>query len=380
MNGNHLHLSIDLEAELRKITREQHLNQVHYLVQLVRHALTHRPRTIAIASTRRHLELTQDGDAFDDGEWQILKLLLLRRDALPDLVQTALSRLEECHGVAVLSLFHLFPAVEVATAGKRLALADGAVRLHAGRRHLDGYRIRLARDQRELGAERRELEFFCAGAAAEIRYNGQAINRPVKLDDALLKVPFAFDFGLGAVGIPATGDLSRFTYYKCGVRFGYKRIAAADGRLVAGVWDDARPGFEPYFARSIRTGEFCLRAHGELPYRAAAARFGELDDAHRRRVKQVLFTLPADGWPARYGTLPLFHSVRREFALSLRDLDALRERYEAVPFVSAPDSALPDFIPRLGSEDVHFLRSRLGWPLKACLRRPRGRLARLFGR
>ncbi len=200
--------------------------------------------------------------------------------------------------------------------------------------------------------------------------NGQAINRPVKLDDAILKVPFAFDFGLGAVGIPAAGDLSRFTY-KCGVRFGYKRFTAADGRLVAGVWDDARPGFEPYFARSIRTGEFCLRTHAELPYRAAVARFGELDDGHRRRVKQVLFTLPADGWPARYGALPLFHSVRREFALSLRDLDALRERYEAVPFVSAPDRTLPDVIPCLSSEDVHFLRARLGWPLKSSRRAPR---------
>jgi len=51
-----------------------------------------------------------------------------------------------------------------------------------------------------------------------------------------------------------------------------------------------------------------------------------------------------------------------------------------VPFVSAPDRTLPDAIPCLSSEDVHFLRARLGRPLKSCLRRPRGRIARFFGR
>jgi hypothetical protein len=380
MAGNTLQLSIDLEAELRKITREQHLNQVHYLVQLVRHALAHRPRGITIASSRHQLELAQDGATFDEEEWQILKMLLLRPRTPEPVVQEVLSRLEERHGIAVLSLFHMFPSVELATADKRLSAAGGRSRLETGRRCLGGYRIRVQRDQRDLAAERRELEFFCAGAATVIRYNGRPINRPVKLADALLKVPFAFDSGLGAVGIPAAGDLCRFTYFKCGVRFGFKRFTPTDGLLLAGVWDDARPEFEPYYARSIRTGEFCLKAHGDLPYRAAAGRFDELDPESRRRIKQVLFGLPADGWAERFGALPLFHSVQREFVLTLRDLAALRERFEAVPFVSAPDSDLPGIIPCLGGGDVHFLRGRLGWPLKSCLRRPKGFLARLFGR
>ncbi len=119
MNGNHLHLSIDLEAELRKITREQH-PQPGALPGAARAA-----RPDAPAADHHHREHPPPPGA--GAGWRRLRRRRVAdpeaaaapRDAPPDLVQTALSRLEECHGVAVLSLFHLFSAVEVATAGKR---------------------------------------------------------------------------------------------------------------------------------------------------------------------------------------------------------------------------------------------------------------------
>lgn len=48
----HLRFSIDMEAEIIKITQKQHLNRVHFLVQLVRHALSHQPNSIGIWSKK----------------------------------------------------------------------------------------------------------------------------------------------------------------------------------------------------------------------------------------------------------------------------------------------------------------------------------------
>ena len=257
MNEPPLHLTIDLGAELRKITRTQYLNRVHYLVQLVRHAVRHDPETIHIESRRGHLSIRQNGRPFDDEEWLLLRLLLQPEGRSAEIQQTALARLEDACGVTVLSLFFNFPHVEIHSAGRCLSGRAGRIERSESPSCGPGYRIRLERTQQSKREERNELEYFCAMAAVPIYLNGRKINRPFQAA-GMLGVPFWFRLGRGVVGIPAAGELSLFQFFKQGIRFGYKKFLPADGRLLQGTWDSAESKFEAQFKAD---GCFVSRLH-----------------------------------------------------------------------------------------------------------------------
>lgn len=361
--GHDFHLSIDIEAELRKITRKQRLNDVHYVVQLVRHALTRQPAAIRLSSQREWFELTQDGRHFDEDEWQLLHTLVVSRDASPRLRQEALSLLEAHHGVTMISLMTTFPRVELASHDRVLATENGTGRLGPAGTSLQGYRVRIYRPAARRRAERRELMYYCAGSDVPIYYNGEAINTPLQLDDSLAAVIFRTPGGTGSLGVPATGDLCRIDFYKRGIRFGVKQFLPRDGRIVCGYWNSNLDKYEADYRDSVRSGEESLDAMAAEPFRVLVRRFPRLSPEQKNRVRRILFSCDLSTWDDAWQTLPLFRDTGGRYSFCLDDLRSLLRRHGAVPYRPGPDPAVPPGIPWLDPEDVHFVRGDLGWPL-----------------
>jgi len=371
MKTTSFHFAIDLAAELRNITKKQHLNDVHYLVQLVRHALAHDPRTIWIRSNRHRLVLKQDGDCLAEEEWYLLTQLLSGKETSPEIQQDAVSRLEEKYGIAVLSLILNSDRFEISSSHRRLTAGNGVVRLADKNPLIQGYTLTLEQRGRNPRGEARELAFFCVGADVPIIFNNRKINSSIPFPNQIITEHFSYPDGVGAAGIPRTGDLCSYNFYKKGVRFGVKQFLPRDGLIVHGYWNSNYPGYEKHYKQSIQAGERRHKTHAHGPYKTIVALFPRLNSNQKLRIKKILMSLDRSDWVDRWGGITLFHSCREEFALSLTDLLTLLDRFEAIPFCPQSSGDAPCFIPCLLPEDVYFIRNELKLPLKLLQMRQR---------
>jgi hypothetical protein len=358
------HLSIDLEAELRKIALSQHLNRVHYMVQLVRHAVLLEPAAIRIVSDRRGVEFSQDGQPVSAREWKLLEVLLCRQAHPVKMQQEALTLLEERHGVALLSLTLSFGEVIIDTDNRRLTARPEGATFHQTTENVPGYRVRMIRPAAFRADEEREIVYFCSGMDVPLYFNGKRINAPVPFSGRLLTRRFAAATGRGAVGIPASGDLSAYEFFKNGIRFGVKQFMPADGRIVQGLWDSHLRTYEKQFRASIHQGEEQQRLFTQKLYGSLHRQFDGLAGSEKLRIKKVLLGVEQDHWPDSWQEIPLFHGQSHEYCFSLRDLLALKGRFGAIPFTARPDPFAPAEIPRLLPEDIFFLRNDLAQTLR----------------
>jgi len=364
MSEAEYHLSIDLEAELRKIARNQHLNRVHYLVQLVRHAMLLEPRTIHVHSRRRQVEFSQDGGEVPTAEWRLLEILLRRTRYPAETQQNALSRLEERYGIALLSLALSFPDVRIESGVRRLTVTAGGADFRDGVTPVPGYRVTVVRPAAFRADEEREIRYFCSGAEVPLCFNGQRINQPIPFTGQLLARRFADENGHGAVGIPASGDLCAYDFFKNGIRFGIKQFIPDDGRIVRGIWDSSLRAYERQYRASIQHGEAQQRQQTARLYGALGRQFAALAGPEKLRIKKILLGLDRDGWREQWGDIPLFHAQAHEFCFSLEDLLRFKVRYGGIPFTPRTDAFAPADIPRLLPEDVYFLRHDLAESLR----------------
>lgn len=346
-----LSLTIDLESELRKIAQRQHLNDVHHLVQLVRHAMRHAPGAIDITSTAGVLALAQDGDPFSLAERDLLLAVLNGDDPIAQ--QAALRSLEREYGAALLALVLGFARVEIVSEGWRLTATRTGASLGQGESCVRGYRIRVLRKGFPRGVEAKELRFFCNGAAVPIRYNGRSINRALAVS-GILAARFQDERGTGMLGIPQEGQLSTISYCKQGIRFGFRRFLDPEGRVVEGFWDSARRDFEPFFAASIGAGDEFLDTASQGLYEAIASQFASIGPPRRERLRRLLLAHPP---LHRWDQVPLFDTVGKPFALSLRDLRELERQCGAIPCAFRRSRHLPPSLPLLTLDHVHALQT-----------------------
>ncbi|MCU0612700.1 MAG: hypothetical protein MUE60_13050 [Candidatus Eisenbacteria bacterium] len=348
-----LALTIDLAAELRKIAERQHLNDVHFLVQLVRHAMRHLPSSIDIVSSSAHVAVRQDGLAFPRTERDLILSVLGGDD--PAQQQRVLEALEREHGTSILSLALLFSRVEVSSEDWTLVAERGRGKLQPRGERRPGYQIAIRRINRARNSERKEIAFFCAGASVPIRYNGKAVNLPSILKGQVLVSKAEDSRGRGMLGIPLAGRLSTVSFLKQGIRFGFRRFLDPDGYVVEGLWDAHDSSFEPTYAQSISSGEeFVARSRPEL-YAAIGSHFTTLDRSSRERLRQLLLgAVATDG----LDHIPMFDSVRQPFSLSMHEILSLENRYGGIPFSMRPSRRLPPWIPVLRLEEMHALRRR----------------------
>ncbi|MBN1425021.1 hypothetical protein JXA88_10725 [Candidatus Fermentibacteria bacterium] len=351
-------LSIDLEAELQKIAQRQHLNNVHYLVQLTRHALRHDPGVIHIESTRRHLTITQDGTPFYDSELALLHVITGGDDFLRR--QEALGILEQEHGIAILSAILSFPKVVVASGGWIMVASGGRFRVEATSNKAPGYRIVIHRCAPRRRVERKELDFFCAGCAVPIHYNGGQINRPMALRGQVLAAALCREDGNGELGIPFKAELSAMSYFKRGVRFGFRRFLDPHGITLEGYWDSSHRAFEPRYEQSIGAGEEFLHEAKEGLCREAASQFAALDVKAKERVRRAGLRLLSHR--PEWRDAPLFDSVWRAFSFSMAHLENLERQFGVIPCSLRSSRRLPSWVPRLSSEQIHVLRD-MGHPV-----------------
>ena len=361
MDGIALRFSIDLEAELKKITQKQHLNQVHFLVQLVRHALMLAPSEVRIRSDSQKLVLAQDGRGFPQEELDLILKALT--PGQPETQQQALTRLEEAWGIAVLSLVINAPYLEIRTGSQRFVAQAGSFHRYPEEVSVQGYRLELRRSRFLEKLEKKELDYYCSGACVPIWFNGNKLNAPLQFPGQVLTSTLTVTDGRGLVGIPEEGELCHITLFKHGVRLGIKQYLPKDGCVFHAHWDSAVGHFESDYRRSIRNGEYHLKKQAVQLYRSLPKYFPQLSRLGKERAKKLLFGFKSRDWKALFGDVPLFHAAGKEFSLSLNDLEGLRRRFERLPYCPKPKTGVPAYIPRLAPEDVFFLRDRMIWEL-----------------
>lgn len=353
--------TIDLAAELMSITQRQHLNDVHYGVQLVRHALAASPLSVELRVRRHVFELAHNGRPLDEEEHRLL-LAVTNPDA-PER-QEALAALERRFGVALLTVLTTAERVEIE--GRRALTAEGGW-VRAGRpSDRPGYRIRVHRRARSLRDERAELRFYCRYARVPITLNGRVLNHSLELDEALVQKRVETPEGEGTAAVPLTGALTRVRYFKDGVYFGVRRSLPSDGRPVEAVFDSHVPGVEDNFSRSVTAANDAIGKAKEEVYRELAARFWEAAPRARARTREIVLGLERDRLRAPLVDVPVFHTSARDWRLSLRDLADLARRRGYVPYLRRRQNP-DDELPVLDADDVAAVGRLLNRPVRHAL-------------
>jgi hypothetical protein len=357
-----LDLSIDLAAELRSITERQHLNQVHYAVALVRHAIALRPTRIDVRLRRGRFELSHDGAPLPDDEVRLL--LEVTDEAGGESRQAALSELEKRYGVTLLST--LITSRRVTLDGARaLSARGGRVRLAppSSRR---GYRVVVEREGRKPRDERRELRFYCRHADVPIFLNGRRINRALKLGATLLPRRFTADAGKGELGLPAGGSLARVRYFQHGIYFGVRQQLPSDGLPVEGAFDCQLFGYDENFGEAVHQANGAVKAAkrgllDELPHR-----FDELGISERERIKALLLGMRGERLTAGARAVPIFHTSSEPWRLSLRDLEGAARRRGFIAYLRRPETDDRQ-LPILTPAEAAAVARLLGLPARRAL-------------
>lgn len=362
MSAAPLSLSIDLAAELRSLTERQHLNDVHYAVQLVRHAMQHRPGRVDVRVGRRALEIEHDGAPLCLDEARLL--LLVTRGGAPAERQAALSELDRRFGVTLLSLLLRSPRVVIESQVSLVATA-GRIAAHDARRER-GYRIVIERPAHRVRRERAEVRFYCRHAAATLFLDGKRINARRSLDDVLLVTGLTSPAGALEVGLPRSSSLTQVRYYKHGIYFGLKRSLPRDGRPVEACFDAATEEHEDNFRVSVKAGSALVREGAKLLYEQLPRAFFDLSPYGKARVRSLLLGMSSHAWTPELAALPLFDTSAETAA---RSLDDLRAEARRKGFVScSAERRGDDDVLVLPAEERSSLEALVGAPLRRALR------------
>ncbi len=321
-------LSVDLGLAIERIGTRQHLNDVHFTVQLVRQALRAGPGRIELSSRRRTFTLEHDGAAFSADEADALRVLFAEvRD--PAAVDAALVALEQQHGITLLGA----------------ALGDGGVEVHSavsfairGGRFSPlptaraGCRIVVHRRRKSRRRERAELRFYCRDARVPIVLDGRALNpRPKSAppDDALAAHTLPPGPIRGWLAVPRDGDSSTTRYYENGVYFGVRRAVHHSRIPLDASVDHETTVFDPNFRQAVRRSHRAISEH--MPGVLARLDPAALDENARRRTTALLLRA-MDRLPPSAHALPFLPS-QDGHTLSVDDIQQLADRYSLLPYV-----------------------------------------------
>ncbi len=358
-----LHFSIDLEAELEKITQRQSLNAVHYLVQLIRKALQTQPRSIEIRIKRRALEFQHDGLHLSQQEMEAIAMLLDHNPIQTSAHHKTLTLLERQYGIALLTILLRFDQATLFSAHRVLEKKGKFSTLSTQAESVAGFRLLLRGKDRQPKDEQREVVFFCAGAKVPILINGKAINQAITLTPCLLKKSFSIANktyqGHGEIGIPAQGDYSEFWFYKNGVRAAMKQFSPRSGNIVHGWWNLESDQHEINFEYTIETGERHLFEQTNSLYFRTFEEFTTLSDAAKHRLRKMIFQWSPAEWFVDLLDLPVFHSSAGPWTLRLRDLIALNKRFLGIPYVTPGMTGIEADYPILDLHELNFLTEHL---------------------
>lgn len=365
---SHLQFSIDLDAELNKITRDQHLNDVHYLVQLVRHAMRHNPSRIQLDMQRNHLEFSHDGASLSMSESNCL-WDLLNPESPKETRQAALHTLEKRHGIILLSLLRNSEEVSLRYIDHVLEGKQGRVSLYSEASEERGYRLILRGNRVNKTKEINELKYFCSGCKTPVVVNGKPINAPIVFQGQILIQAFDESGGDGYVGIPISGDVCTTDFYKAGIRVGTKTFMPRNGLLYHGYWNNQDVLFEDTYLESTKKGDATMEKWAIYLYAKIPEFFDGVSNETKARLKKLLMGLDHDIWDTKLESLKLFASPSSAWQLSMDDIEDLDQRFFYVPYTTQGRRTSLTNIPVLEGDEVAFL-SNVGYELKLVQAQP----------
>ena len=321
-------LRIDVEAELRKVTRGQLLGPWQAPAELVRRAIRAGATKVDLRFTGRRLEILDDGAPISATVLSHLAQLLDRRNASRR--HAGLNGLEANDEAALLCLAGLHIT--------RLAIAtsDGSTRtslIYDGRkvtleraawREGQGTHFRLVARECASRRARNWLEQSCAFSPAAVRIDGRRIASPFA--DALFAAPID-DPLPGNIAFTREGDIARAWLLVHGVVVTHVHItpsppfdAAIELSGLAGSNTsaaDLRALLEPRLRKLV--GRALVYLTG------LARRASKLQAALLSRTTEILLHTAANhGGLASIEDLPLFPIISSDGEIAWHDLDRLR--------------------------------------------------------
>lgn len=278
-------LSVDVDAQLRKLPARRFQRPEHYLVEWIRGALARGARHIKITTSARFVTVVDDGTGIDP---VLLRDLCeaLDHDLDDSIRRAGLERFEQGNGLSVLAA--------LAPADARAELESGAGperrvwRLGIGRRPEHGppqggtgTRLHVLR-RGGARRERKAVEEYVRFARAEVRLDGKPLHSGAPAD-ALAYARIAEDDFAGHIWIPANGDTCRLWSTSYGVRQRQRVLAARDGLVFHAAIEAADGAAGPPLDR--------LHAEAAALYRLLAKRYASLTSDGRTRADELLFLL-----------------------------------------------------------------------------------------
>ncbi len=346
-------LSVDVDAQLRKLPGRRNLSRHHWPVELVRGALARGAGTVSVSVSGRRVEVCDDGAPPSPG---VLDSLVTAFDATrPDGERTAaLELFEDGQGLDLLSAFAPSPSqVEIHCGAER---GSRLIAFRTGESPVDrllspervGTRVTVCR----RGNPRREREAVveqCRFAGAHITLDGRTVS-PGQPPEALAatRVAPAFEHGPGVLWIPASGDVCRVRMLRNGI---VSRQAALPARL-GFLFHAALEGDELPSGAALEK----LRLLAEQQYGLLARRLGSLEPRQQERTDELLFLLYRRGGESElvlsYAPFRLRGRDERLSLAEVRELDRLG------PLLAVRAGSLQDRERKGGGDKVLALTTR----------------------
>jgi len=278
-------LSVDVDAQLRKLPARRFQRPEHYLVEWIRGALARGATNIEVTTGARTVSVTDDGKAIDIAMLNDLcKALDHDRDDAGR--RAGLERFEQGKGLSVLAALAPDDArVELETGDGETRhlwhLTIGKTPVAASPQGVSGTRLRV---QRRGGAkrERKAVEEYVRFARANVLLDGRPLHSGAPAD-ALAYARVSDEGLVGHIWIPATGDTCRLWSTSHGVRQRQRVLAVGDG-LVYHAAIEAVEGVVALPLERLRTEAVAL-------YRLLAKRYASLTPDGRTRADELLFLL-----------------------------------------------------------------------------------------
>jgi len=278
-------LSIDVEAEIRKLTGQRFKTPADYAVELLKWAAAQRPMRIDISISRACFSLSHDGDGLSPRLTRDLSALFDRRRP-DDERHEALVTIED-EAPELLAAFAVPGCrVRIATpSGTRVTAyeytRDGVMlRVDAG--DDDRLTISIRGRGRDIDLERSLLREAGRYSIVPVFVDGERVNHGPKLDDTVVQVDLRNERLHGVVGLPSKSDLVRVVRLKRGIRVEEKLLASVGGMILHAVVDENEDDFD------ATSGT--LRRAGRRLYRRMAEMYDELTDDRRARAVELLLT------------------------------------------------------------------------------------------
>jgi hypothetical protein len=281
-------LSIDVDAELRKLSLGRLRNRDQAPVALVRHASAAGASRIAVTVARRLLHLQHNGRVPDDDVFEALRQLLDR--SVQDWERhQALVDLESMGMLDLLVAFSLGAQQVTLDAGqpvsRRLKARKGEAAARVSRAaRSSGVSIRLEGVRRRGRKEANELADALRFARFEVAVNGKRVDRGPFLEDVMVQLKTRGGDFEGLIGIPRKGLAAVTRYLVHGVLEKEIWESSPDGLAFEAVVQ-GRPGSDP--KEAVR---FARQIASDL-YFQSAQRYDQLEAGERVRFKQLLFRM-----------------------------------------------------------------------------------------